>query len=182
MVADGNAAVTAVIILSPLGSPRQGGTTDGNAVLSFREGTIAERHGVRTECPVVINVGPVGFSIAFQIVAGRFNVVRTYAKIPERQSVLFQLLADFIRNVIRVENTIRNRIRKVRGPVLRFRTGDFSAVSNLVKQILGDFLFFLLRQRLYICHAARQKRRRHKSGKQAVLNAGFIFPMSFCHF
>ena len=184
-IADSDAAVTAVTAV-PQGSSCQSRTSDGNAVLSFREGTIAERHGVRTECPVVIDVGPgvigvvrVEFGIAFQIVTGRFNVVRTYAKIPERQSVMLQFLSDFIRNVIIGENTSRNRIRKVRGPVLRFRTGNFSAVSNLVKQIFCDFLFFLLCQRLYICHAARQKRRHDKSGKQAVFDAGFILPVSF---
>ena len=141
MIADSDAAVTAVIAL-PQGSSCQSRTSDGNAVFGFRERTIAECHGVRTECPVVIDVGPgvigvvrVEFGIAFQIVTGRFNVVRTHAKIPERQSVMFQFLSDFTRNVIIVENTIRNRIRKVRGPVLRFRTGDFSAVGNLVKQI-----------------------------------------------
>ena len=158
MVADSDAAVTAVIAL-PQGSPCQGGTTDGNAVLSFREGTIAERHGVRTECPVVIDVGPVFVGIAFQIIAGRFIIIGTYAKIPERQSVIFQLLANFIRNVRIVENTIRNGIRKIRGPARRVHTGDFSAVGNLIKQIFGDFvldfLFFLLCQCLYICDAAR---------------------------
>ena len=82
-------------------------------------------------------------------------ILGTYAKIPERQSVIFQFLADFTRNVIRVENTIRNRIRKVRGTARRVHTGDFSAVGNLIKQIFGDFLFFLLCQRLYICHASR---------------------------
>ena len=110
-------------------------------------------------------------------------ILGTHAKIPECQSVMLQFLADFTRNVIRVENTIRNGIRKVRGPARRVHTGNFSAVSNLVKQILGDFvldfIFFLLCQRLYICHASRQKRSRHKSRKQAVLNAGFIFPVSF---
>ena len=110
-------------------------------------------------------------------------ILRTYAKIPERQSVMLQLLADFIRNVRIVENTVCNRIRKIRGPVLRFRTGDFSAVGNLIKQIFGDFvldfLFFLLCQRLYICHASRQKCRHDKDGKQAVFDAGFILPVSF---
>ena len=177
-IADSDAAVTAVTAV-PQGSSCQSRTSDGNAVLSFREGTIAECHGVRTECPVVIDVGPVFVGIAFQIIAGRLNIVRTYAKIPKRQSVLFQLRADLARNVIIVENTIRNRIRKVRGPVVRFCTGDFSAVGNLVKQIFCDFLFFLLCQRLYICHASRQKCRHDKSGKQAVFDAGFIFPVSF---
>ena len=178
MVADGNAAITAVIAL-PQGSSCQSRTSDGNAVLSFREGTIAERHGVRTECPVVIDVGPVFVGIAFQIIAGRFIIIGTHAKIPECQSVLLQFLADFTRNVIIVENTIRNGNRKIRGPARRVHTGDFSAVGNLVKQIFCDFLFFLLCQRLYICHAARQKRRHDKSGKQAVFDAGFILPVPF---
>ena len=178
-ITDGNITVTAVIAI-PLGSSRQRGATDGDTVFGFREGTVAECHGVRAECPVVIDVGPFGVGIAVQIVARRFNVVRTYGKIPERQAVIFQLLADFIRNVRIVVNTIRNRLRKV----FRLRTGDFIAIQDFGNQILGnlgfDFIFFLLRQRLYICHASRQKRGRHKSGKQAVLNAGFIFPMSFC--
>ena len=153
-------------------------------MFGFREGTIAERHGVRTECPVVINVGPCGFGIAVQIATGRFNVVRTYAKILARQSAFDHLIADCGRNIIKVLNPIRNRPGNGIDPTCH--AGNFIAVHNLGKQISGnlgfDFVFFLLRQRLYICHAARQKCRRHKSGKQAVLNAGFIFPMSFCHF
>ena len=173
-VTDGNITVTAVTVV-PMVSPRQGLAADGDTVFGFRKRTVAECHGVRTECPVVIDVGPVGISIAIQIVALRFNVVRTYAKILERQSVMLQFLADFIRNVIIVENTIRNRLRKTRRPILRFRTGDFSAVGNLVKQIFGnfvlDFVFFLLCQSLYICRASRQKRRHDKDGKQAVFDA-----------
>nr|WP_277200404.1 hypothetical protein [Veillonella seminalis] len=174
-ITDGNIAVTAVTAV-PLVSSRQRGAADGDTVVGFREGTVAECHGVFTECPVVIDVGP--FGVAYrsrQIITIRFSVVRTYRKIFESESVLFQFLADFIRNVIIVENTIRNRLRKTRRPILRFRTGDFSAVGNLVKQILGnfvlDFVFFLLCQSLYICRASRQKRRHDKDGKQAVFDA-----------
>ena len=160
-VTDSNAAVTTVTAVALFVSPRQGGTTDGNAVFGFREGTITERHGVRTECPVVIDVGPaslvlaVHFAIAVQIVTARFNVVRTYGKILARQSFFDHLIADCGRNLIKVLNPIRNCIRKVRGAARRVHTGDFSAVGNLIKQIFGDFLFFLLCQRLYICHASR---------------------------
>ncbi|MDU7053886.1 MAG: hypothetical protein E6330_08215 [Dialister sp.] len=180
MVADGNAAITAVIAL-PQGSSCQSRTSDGNAVLSFREGTIAECHGVRTECPVVIDVGPVFVGIAFQIIAGRFIIIGTHAKIPERQSLLLHLLADFARNVGSGLNTKCNCPGNGLDPACH--AGNFTAVDNLVKQISGDFvldfLFFLWCQRLYICHAARQKRRHDKSGKQAVFDAGFILPVSF---
>ena len=173
-ITDGNIAVTAVTAV-PLVSSRQRGATDGDTVVGFREGTVAECHGVFTECPVVIDVGPCGVGIAVQIVAGRLMIIGTYAKIPECQSVMLQFLADFIRNVIIEENTIRNRLRKTRRPIFRFRTGDFSAVGNLVKQIFGnfvlDFVFFLLCQSLYICRASRQKRRYDKDGKQAVFDA-----------
>ncbi len=181
MVADGNAAITAVIAL-PQGSSCQSRTSDGNAVLSFREGTIAECHGVRTECPVVIDVGPLSIGIFFQIIAGRLNIVRTYGKILARQSVFDHLIADCGRNIIKVLNPIRNRPGNGIDPTCH--AGNFIAVHNLGKQISGnlgfDFIFFLLRQRLYICHAARQKRRHDKSGKQAVFDAGFILPVSFC--
>ncbi len=97
----------------------------------------------------------------------------------ECQSVLLQFLADFTRNVRIVENTICNRL----GKVFRLRTGDFIAIQDFGNQIFGnlgfDFVFFLLCQRLYICHASRQKRRHDKSGKQAVFDAGFILPVSF---
>ena len=178
-ITDGNITVTAVTAI-PLVSSRQRGATDGDTVVGFRERTVAERHGVLTECPIVIDIGPFGVAYrARQIITIRFSVVRTYGKIPERQAVIFQLLADFIRNVRIVENTICNRL----GKVFRLRTGDFIAIQDFGNQIFGnlgfDFVFFLLCQRLYICHASRQKRRHDKSGKQAVFDAGFILPVSF---